>query len=207
MKNDYIIRRETSDDYKAVENLTREAFWNVYRPGCTEHFVLHQFRERPEFVKELDYVLEIGGRIIGHIMFVRAEIETDDGRALPVMTFGPISIHPDFQRKGYGKILLDFALQKAAEMGVGAVCMEGNINFYGKCGFDVASKSGIHYYAEPRDEVVPYFLLKQLKPGYLDGVTGVYKTPDGYFVDDDEAEAFDRQFLPKQKLKLLGQLA
>ena len=72
MKNDYIIRRETSDDYKAVENLTREAFWNVYRPGCTEHFVLHQFRERPEFVKELDYVLEIGGRIIGHIMFVRA---------------------------------------------------------------------------------------------------------------------------------------
>lgn len=206
MKNDYIIRRETSDDYKAVENLTREAFWNVYRPGCTEHFVLHQFRERPEFVKELDYVLEIGGRIIGHIMFVRAEIETDDGRALPVMTFGTISIHPDFQRKGYGKILLDFALQKAAEMGVGAVCMEGNINFYGKCGFDVASKSGIHYYAEPRDEVVPYFLLKQLKPGYLDGVTGVYKTPDGYFVDDDEAEAFDRQFPPKQKLKLPGQL-
>ena len=159
MKNDYIIRRETSDDYKAVENLTREAFWNVYRPGCTEHFVLHQFRERPEFVKELDFVLEVGGRIIGHIMFVRAEIKTDDGRALPVMTFGPISIHPDFQRKGYGKILLDFALQKAAEMGVGAVCMEGNIDFYGKCGFDVASKSGIHYYAEPREEVVPYFLL------------------------------------------------
>ena len=206
MKNDYIIRRETSDDCKAVENLTREAFWNVYRPGCTEHFVLHQFRERPEFVKELDLVLEVGGRIIGHIMFVRAEIETDDGRALPVMTFGPISIHPDFQRKGYGKILLDFALQKAAEMGVGAVCMEGNIDFYGKCGFDIASKSGIHYYAEPRDEVVPYFLLKQLKLGYLDGVSGVYKTPDGYFVDDDEAETFDRQFPPKQKLKLPGQL-
>lgn len=206
MKNDYIIRRETSDDCKAVENLTREAFWNVYRPGCTEHFVLHQFRERPEFVKELDLVLEVGGRIIGHIMFVRAEIETDDGRALPVMTFGPISIHPDFQRKGYGKILLDFVLQKAAEMGVGAVCMEGNIDFYGKCGFDIASKSGIHYYAEPRDEVVPYFLLKQLKLGYLDGVSGVYKTPDGYFVDDDEAETFDRQFPPKQKLKLPGQL-
>ena len=206
MKNDYIIRRETSDDYKAVENLTREAFWNVYRPGCTEHFVLHQFRERPEFVKELDFVLEVGGRIIDHIMFVRAEIKTDDGRVLPVMTFGPISIHPDFQRKGYGKILLDFALQKAAEMGVGAVCMEGNIDFYGKCGFDVASKIGIHYYAEPIDEVVPYFLLRELKSGYLDGITGVYKTPDGYFVDDDEAEAFDRQFPPKQKLKLPGQL-
>ena len=141
----YAIRKETESDYRAVENLTREAFWNVYRPGCTEHYVLHQFRSRPEFVKELDYVMEVGGELIGHIMFVRAEIKADDGRVLPIMTFGPISIRPDFQRKGYGKILLDFALEKAAAMGVGAVCMEGNIDFYGKSGFDVASKSGIHY--------------------------------------------------------------
>ena len=206
MKNDYTIRREKTDDYRTVENLTREAFWNVYRPGCSEHYVLHQFRDRPEFVKELDFVLEIGGEIIGHVMFVRAEITADDGRVLPIMTFGPLSIRPDFQRKGYGKILLDFALERAAEMGAGAVCMEGNIDFYGKCGFDVASKSGIHYYAEPRDEVVPYFLLKQLQKGFLDGVTGVYKTPAGYFVEDSEVEEFDRQFPPKEKLKLPGQL-
>ena len=206
MKNDYTIRLETPADYNTVENLTREAFWNVYRPGCLEHYVLHMFRNRPEFVKELDLVLEIGGQIIGHVMFVRAEITTDDGRSLPIMTFGPISIHPDYQRKGYGKILLDYALDKAAEMGVGAVCMEGNIDFYGKCGFDVASKSGIHYYAEPREEVVPYFLLRQLQEGFLEGVTGVYRTPEGYFVDETEAEEFDRQFTPKIKLKLPGQL-
>lgn len=206
MKKDYTIRKETSADYRTVENLTREAFWNVYRPGCTEHYVLHQFRDRPEFVKELDLVLEVGGQIIGHVMFVRAEITADDGRILPIMTFGPISIHPAFQRMGYGKILLDDALEKAARMGVGAVCMEGNIAFYGKCGFDIASKSGIHYYAEPRDELVPYFLLKQLKEGFLDGVTGIYQTPAGYFVDDAEAEGFDRQFPPKEKLKLPGQL-
>ena len=206
MKNDYTIRREKTDDYRTVENLTREAFWNVYRPGCSEHYVLHQFRDRPEFVKELDFVLKVGGEIIGHVMFVRAEITADDGRVLPIMTFGPLSIRPDFQRKGYGKILLDFALERAAEMGAGAVCMEGNIDFYGKCGFDVASKSGIHYYAEPRDEVVPYFLLKQLQKGFLDGVTGVYKTPSGYFVEDSDVEEFDRQFPPKEKLKLPGQL-
>ncbi|MGN0494292.1 MAG: GNAT family N-acetyltransferase [Acutalibacteraceae bacterium] len=206
MKKEYTIRRETPADYREVENLTREAFWNVYRPGCTEHYVLHQFRERPEFVSELDFCLEVGGQIIGHIMFVHAEIKADDGKVLPIMTFGPISILPDFQRKGYGKILLDYALEKAAEMGVGAVCMEGNIDFYGKCGFDVASKRGIHYYAEPREEVVPYFLLKQLKKGFLDGVTGVYKTPDGYFVSDQAAEEFDRGFPPKVKLKLPGQL-
>lgn len=206
MKKDYTIRKETAADYRTVENLTREAFWNVYRPGCTEHYVLHQFRDRPEFVKELDLVLEVGGQIIGHVMFVRAEITADDGRILPIMTFGPISIHPAFQRMGYGKILLDDALEKAARMGVGAVCMEGNIAFYGKCGFDIASKSGIHYYAEPRDELVPYFLLKQLKEGFLDGVTGIYQTPAGYFVDEAEAEGFDRQFPPKEKLKLPGQL-
>lgn len=206
MKNDYTIRLETPADYNTVESLTREAFWNVYRPGCLEHYVLHMFRNRPEFVKELDLVLEIGGQIIGHVMFVRAEITTDDGRSLPIMTFGPISIHPDYQRKGYGKILLDYALDKAAEMGVGAVCMEGNIDFYGKCGFDVASKSGIHYYAEPREDVVPYFLLRQLQEGFLEGVTGVYRTPEGYFVDETEAEEFDRQFTPKIKLKLPGQL-
>ena len=206
MKNDYTIRRETPADYRTVENLTREAFWNVYRPGCTEHYVLHQFRDRPEFVKELDLCLEVGGRLIGHVMFVRAEIRADDCRILPIMTFGPISIRPDFQRKGYGKLLLDFALARAAEMGTGAVCMEGNIDFYGKCGFSVASQSGIHYYAEPREEVVPYFLLKQLKKGFLDGVTGIYQTPAGYFVEDGEAEEFDRQFPPKEKRKLPGQL-
>lgn len=206
MKHDYTIRRETPADYRTVEHLTREAFWNVYRPGCTEHYVLHQFREREEFVPELDLVMEKDGAIIGHVMFVRAEIAADDGSVLPIMTFGPISIPPDCQRKGYGKILLDFALAKAAEMGVGAVCMEGNIDFYGKCGFDIASKSGIHYYAEPREEVVPYFLLKQLQAGFLDGVTGIYKTPAGYFVDESDAEEFDRQFPPKVKQKLPGQL-
>ena len=115
MKKEYTIRSERPEDYREVENLTREAFWNVYRPGCTEHYVLHQFRERPEFVKELDFCLEVEGQIIGHIMFVRAEIKADDGNVLPIMTFGPISILPDFQRNGYGKILLDYVLEKAAE--------------------------------------------------------------------------------------------
>ena len=206
MNKDCIIRNETAEDYRAVENLTREAFWNVYRPGCTEHYILHRFRDRPEFVKELDLCLLLSGRIIGHIMFARAEIKADNGNILPVMTFGPMSIHPEFQRRGYGKILLDHALKKAAEMGAGAVCIEGNMAFYGKCGFDIASKSGIHYYAEPRENIVPYFLLKQLRTGFLDGITGVYKPPAGYFADEAEAEEFDKLFPPKVKLKLPGQL-
>ena len=100
MNQPYTIRQETPADYRAVEQLTREAFWNVYRPGCTEHYVLHRFRDRPEFVPELDLCLEVEGQIIGHVMFVRAAITADDGRVLPIMTFGPLSIHPDFQRRG-----------------------------------------------------------------------------------------------------------
>lgn len=205
-KEDIIIRPETPADYREAENLTREAFWNVYRPGCLEHYVLHCYRNDPDFIPELDFVMEKDGKLIGQVIYVKAEIVCDDGRHLPIMTFGPISILPEYKRKGYGKKLLDYSLEKAAGLGVGAICMEGNIDFYGKSGFVVASTKGIHYHAEPRDEEVPYFLAKELKPGFLDGVTGVYHTPQGYFVDENKAEEFDRNFSEKQKLKLPGQL-
>ncbi len=205
-KNDYMIRLETPNDYRKVENLTREAFWNVYRPGCMEHYVLHCYRDREDFVPELDFVMEKDGKIIGHVMYVRAKIQADDGREIPIMTFGPISIAPEYKRKGYGKALLDYSMEKAKKMGVGALCMEGNIDFYGKSGFVVASTKGIHYYAEPREEEVPYFLLKELKEGFLDGITGVYHTPEGDFVDEKAVEKFDADFPSKEKLKLPGQL-
>lgn len=205
-QNDVIIRLETPEDYREAENLTREAFWNVYRPGCTEHYVLHCYRDREDFIPELDFVMEKDGKLIGHVMYSRAEIKADDGRTIGIMTFGPISIAPEYKRKGFGKKLLDYSMEKAKEMGAGALCMEGNIDFYGKSGFVVASTKGIHYHAEPREEEVPYFLLKELKEGFLDGITGTYHTPAGYFVDEKEAEEFDASFPPKEKQKLPGQL-
>lgn len=204
--NDYIIRLETPADYQEVENLTREAFWNVYRPGCLEHYVLHCYRDREDFVPELDFVMEKDGKIIGHVMYVHAKLQADDGREIPIMTFGPISIAPEYKRQGYGKALLEYSMGKAKSLGAGALCMEGNIHFYGKSGFVVASTKGIHYYAEPRNEEVPYFLLKELKEGFLDGIMGMYHTPEGYFVDEKEVEEFDANFPPKVKLKLPGQL-
>ena len=200
------IRRETPADHDAVERLTREAFWNVYRPGCTEHYVVHVLRQDPAFVPELDLVLEQNGELIGHVLYMRAAITADDGREIPVMTFGPISIRPDLQRQGLGKYLLDYSMKLAGELGAGALCIEGNIDFYGKSGFVVAGTKGIRYHGEPEQEIVPYVLLKELQPGFLDGVTGVYHTPKGYYVDEAAAEEFDRGFPPKEKLKLPGQL-
>jgi putative acetyltransferase len=205
-KNNLNIRLENETEYREVENLVRESFWNVYRPGCLEHFVLHELRKNPDFVPELDLVLEKDGKIIGQNMFMRAVIQSDDGREIPIMTMGPIGILPEFKRMGYGKFLLDHSLERAAERGCGALCFEGNIDFYGKSGFRPASEFGIRYHGLPEGEDASFFLCRELIPGYLDGITGEYTPPKGYFVDEKAAEEFDKMFPPKEKLKLPGQL-
>ena len=226
------IRLEQPKDYREVENLTREAFWNVYRPGCTEHYVLNQYRNNPDFIPELDFVMEEDGKIIGHVMFSKASLTLDpspeergaaaqeacpmgggsEEASFPSWTFGPISIHPDYKRKGYGQKLLQYALEKAREMGIGFICMEGNIGFYQHVGFGLASKLNIHYHAEPKDAEVPYFLAQELIPDWLkkNGITeATYCPPKGYFVADEHPEAFEAYeatFPSKEKALLPGQL-
>ena len=202
----YTIRLEKEEDYRDVENLVRESFWNVYRPGCSEHYVIHVLRDDPAFVKELDFVMEQDGRLIGQNIFVKTIINADDGRTIPVLTMGPIGITPELKRKGYGKALLDYSLEKAAELGYGAVLFEGNIDFYGKSGFSYARLFGIRYHDLPEGADDSFFLCKELIPGYLDSITGVYQTPQGYYVDDSDVEEFDRGFPPKEKQKLPGQI-
>ena len=203
---DYTVRRETPADCRAVEELVRESFWNVYRPGCLEHYVLHVLRDDPAFVPELDFVMERAGALIGQNMFMRAVILADDGRTVPVLTMGPIGIAPAYKRQGYGKALLDYSLEKATALGFGAVLFEGNIGFYGHSGFTFASDFGIRYHDLPEGADASFFLGRELIPGYLSGVTGVYQAPQGYYVDPAAAEAFDKTFPPKEKLVLPGQL-
>ena len=205
-KNDVTIRLEKKEEYREVENLIRESFWNVYRPGCLEHYVIHVLRNDPAFVKELDFVMELDGELIGQNMFMRTRIDADDGRTVEVLTMGPIGIAPERKRQGYGKKLLDYSLEKAKALGFGAVLFEGNIGFYGKSGFDYARNFGIRYHDLEEGEDDSFFLCRELIPGYLKDVTGVYQTPQGYYVDPADAEAFDAGFPPKEKLKLPGQL-
>ena len=204
--NHNTIRLEKKEDYRAVENLVRESFWNVYRPGCLEHYVIHVLREDPAFVRELDFVMEQDGALIGQNMFMRTVINADDGRVIPVLTMGPIGITPELKRKGYGKKLLDYSLERAAALGFGAVLFEGNIGFYGHSGFTYARSFGIRYHDLPEGADDSFFLCRELVPGYLKGITGVYRTPRGYYVDEAEAEEFDKTFPPKEKLRLPGQL-
>lgn len=205
-KNKIEIRLEKETERFEVENLIRESFWNVYRPGCLEHYVLHELRNDPDFIPELNFVMTYDGQIIGQNCFVKAHIKSDDGRTIPIMTMGPICITPALKRKGYGKMLLDYSLAQAKKLGCGALCFEGNIQFYGKSGFDYANKFGIRYHGLPEGADSSFFLCKELINGYLDGITGEYTTPSGYMVDELEAEKFDSLFSPKEKLKLPTQL-
>ena len=205
-KNDYVIRLERKEEYRKVEELVRESFWNVYRPGCLEHYLLNQLRKNADFVKELDFVMEKDGELIGQNVFVKAIVKADDNRDIPIMTMGPICIAPKFQRKGYGKILLDYSIAKAASLGCGALCFEGNIDFYGKSGFTFARNFGIRYHGLPEDADDSFFLCKELTDGYLDGITGEYFTPQGYFISEEEIEKFDKMFQHKEKRTLPGQI-
>ncbi len=154
------IRQEVPADYRAVESLVRDAFWNVYRPGCMEHFVLHCLRQDPAFVPDLALVLEQDGRLIGQFAAVRADAALDDGSVLPVLNVGPLCIAPEMQRQGLGRLLLDTALQKAAERGFGAAVLEGDPAFYGPSGFVPGKTVGIRYADDPEAD---YFLVKELR--------------------------------------------
>ena len=206
MTTDYTIRLERKEDHRNVENLVRESFWNVYRPGCLEHYVLHTLRTHKDFVPELDFVMEQGGEIIGQNVFVRGQIRADNGKTVPVLAMGPICIKRELQRHGYGKILLDYSLKKATTLGYGAVCFEGNIDFYGKSGFSFARNFGLRYHGLPAGTDDSFFLCKELRTGYLSGITGEYAPPQAYLVSEQEADEFDKNFPPKEKLKLPGQL-
>lgn len=203
LNKDFNVRLEEQKDYFETENLVREAFWNVYRPGCSEHFVLHVLRDCPDFIGDLDFVMEKDGKLIGQVVFVKSHIDMGNGEKKEIATFGPISIAPEYKRQGYGSALLDYAMEKAAKLNVGALAICGNESFYGTLGFEKAKNFGILYEDDPTAD---YFLIKELKKGFLSGINGTYHDPQEYFVNDADVEEFDKKFPPKQKLKLPGQL-
>lgn len=205
-KNDVIIRPEKPEEKREVEKLVRESFWNVYRPGALEHFVLHRLREDERFVPELNVVMEQSGRLIGHSACVRGEVQPDGGGVLPVLVLGPICIANNWKRQGYGKMLLDEVMRRATALGFGAMCFEGNIGFYGHSGFVPASEFGLRYHGMPEGVEADFFLAQELIPGYLAGASGEYAPPEVYLVDEAAAEEFDAGFAPLEKLKLPGQL-
>lgn len=194
-----LIRNERKKDYFQVENLTREAFWNVYRPGCVEHLVVNKLRNKDYFVKDLDYVLEENGEIIASIFYAVAKIKGDTESE--VLTFGPVSVKPCRQKKGYGEKLINFTLKKAKNLGYAAVIITGNPDYYKKYGFVPCKNYDIYYEGTDKNDPAPFFMIKVLNEQKVAAIKGVYKDPDCYLVDEKEVEVFDEKFSKKEKLK------
>ena len=197
-KQDYTIRRETMNDYWEVENLTREAFWNQYVPGCNEHYFVHMMRDHEDFIPELAFVLEKDGAIIGNIMYTRSKLVDENGNEKVTLTFGPIGILPEHQRKGYGKAMIEYSFDRAVEMGYDTVVIFGNPGNYVARGFRSCKK----YLVSLGNGVYPSSLLvKELVPGVLDGKNWVFhESSAGDVCGDVEAvAAFDATFPPKEK--------
>ena len=193
-----IIRNETPADYRAVEHLTREAFWNQNNPGCEEHYFVNQMRNHPDFIPELAFVLELDGQLIGNVMYTRSWLLDEQDNHKTILTFGPVSIHPDHQRKGYGKQLLEHSFAAARELGYDAIVIFGNPDNYVARGFRSCKK----YNVSLEGGLFPTALLvKELAPGVLAGKRWRYlpSSAEDCCSDQEAVDAFDAGFPPKEK--------
>lgn len=198
-----IIRNERPEDYRTVEELTKRAFWNVNFPGCDEHYLAHMLRGHADFVAELDLVIELDGELIANIMYTRSTLVDEKGAEKTVLTFGPLSVLPEYQRQGYGKRLLEYSLEKARELGYEAVVIFGNPENYISSGFKSCKKYNVSLGGE---YPVP-LLVKELKEGTLSGKKWVYKESAAYNINMSGFAEFDKDFpqlekgyLPSQEL-------
>lgn len=193
---DYIIRNEKSEDYRIVEELTRKAFWNIHVPGCSEHYLVHVMRKHEDFIPELDYVIEKDKKIIGNIMYTKAKLVSENGREKPVLTFGPVSILPEYQRKGFGKKLIEHSLITATELKYEAVVIFGNPSNYVNLGFKSSSRFDIAL----ENEIYPSAMLaKELIEESLKGEKWIYKESDIYAINEKKVEEFDLEFEKVEK--------
>ena len=190
------IRNETTDDRRQVEELTKKAFWNVNFPGCNEHYLAHALRGHKDFLPELDLVIETDGKIVGNVMYVKSRLVDENGNEKEVLTFGPLSILPEYQRKGYGKQLLEHSFLKAAELGYEAIVIFGNPENYIPRGFKNCKK----YNVALAEGVYPVpLLVKELKADVFDGRLWLYKESPAYEIDEKDADEFDKSFPQMEK--------
>lgn len=186
-----ILKKEEEKDFIEVEGLTRKAFWNVYRPGCCEHLVLHKLRESQSFIPELDFIALDGKKIVGNIVYSKGEIVDSNKRRYEVITFGPISVLPEYQKMGIGSKLIKHTVMLAQDLGFKAIIIFGDPNYYKKFGFENAEKFNIHTSDGSNFDA---FMVKELYKGSLDGITGNFYEDSAFHVDDKEVEELDKKF-------------
>ena len=194
--SEIMIRNESKDEYRVVEELTREAFWNLNTPGCEEHYLVHVMRDHKDFIPELDFVAEVDGKIVGNIIYTKAKLADERGNEKTVLTFGPISVLPEYQRKGIGKALLNHSFDKALELGYDAIVIFGHPGNYVSRGFKSCKKYNV---CTGNADYPTAMLVKELKSDIFDGRKWIYHESPAYEYSEKEAVEFDKTFEPKEK--------
>lgn len=190
------IRKEEENDYDKVEEITRKAFWNLYVPGCNEHYLVHVMRSHKDFLPELDLVIEADHQIIGNIMYTKAKLVDESGEKKEILTFGPVCILPEYQRKGYGRRLMEYSFERAAALGYDVIVIFGNPSNYVGRGFKSCKKYNI---CLENGTYPSAMMVKELKPDVLDGRKWVYYDSPVMKIDEQEAERFDESLEKMEK--------
>ncbi|HRY12557.1 MAG TPA: N-acetyltransferase [Syntrophomonadaceae bacterium] len=196
MNKIFKIRNERETDYKRVEEITRKAFWNLYIPGCHEHYLVHVMRSHPDFLPELDLVIEVDDQVIGNIMYTKTKLVDETGEEKDILTFGPVCISPEYQRKGYGKILMEYSFEQAAALGYDVIVIFGNPNNYVGRGFKSCKKYNVCLESGTYPAAM---IVKELKPDVLDGRKWIYYQSPVFEIDEQEAERFDEGLAKLEK--------
>lgn len=198
MKDNITIRPETPDDYAAILPLTYEAFLTLDYPGrrrVDEHYLIHLLRESSSVIPELCFVAELNGEIVGHILYTKSGFRRPDGTVADTITFGPLSVMPKYHKQGVGKALVHHSMERAKEMGFGALLIVGVPDYYPKLGFKRASAYGLMLADGSSPDA---FMVYELIEEYLHG-GGVYQVfaPEFETTENDDAgfEAFHQQFM------------
>jgi len=190
------IRNEEETDYERVEEITRKAFWNLYIPGCIEHYLVHVMRSHKDFLPELDLVIEVDNQIIGNIMYTKAKLVDECGKEKEILTFGPVCILPEYQRMGYGKKLMEYSFEQAIALGYDVIVIFGNPSNYVSRGFKSCKKYNI---CIENGTYPAAMMVKELKPEVLDGMKWVYYDSAVMKIDEQEAERFDESLEKMEK--------
>ncbi|MBS5143923.1 MAG: N-acetyltransferase [Butyricicoccus pullicaecorum] len=202
MEQKVIIRKEEQRDWAVVENITRQAFYNLYVPGCVEHYLVHIMREHEDFIPELDFVLELNGQVIGNIMYTKANLIDENGISKKVLTFGPVSILPGYQRMGYGKMLMEHSFEAVMQLGYDAIVIFGSPSNYVSRGFKSCKKYNV---CIENGKYPAAMMVKELVPHVLDGHKWIYHGSPVMAIDEAEAERYDGTLEPMEKKYLASQ--
>ena len=202
MEQNVIIRKEEKKDWEVVERLTRQAFYNLYVPGCVEHYLVHIMREHEDFIPELDFVLELNGHVIGNIMYTKAKLVDENGIEKEILTFGPVSILPDYQRMSYGKMLMEHSFQAAMQLGYDVIVIFGSPSNYVSRGFKSCKKYGV---CVENGKYPAAMMVKELCPHVLDGHKWIYHDSPVMAISEEEAERYDATLEPMEKKYLPSQ--